>query len=388
MTPLVKYLAIAGSTLTVGISLLLGTVAGAVESHGIGAVPAHPRADNPRSSSIFVYEIKPGSDIQDAIKVVNNTDTKRNIKIYPVDSQHSSDGAFACAQAADKQAAVGTWIKLASERITLEPMSNEVVPFTLQVPQSADSGEHNGCIAVQEDLPPQESSTNGIVLSFRSAIRVAITVPGAIHAKVSFLDIYSEVARDKLRLSPVLKNDGNVSVDADLSVGLKNILGMQVASASGKFSLLKSEESRFNFEVEDPFWGGWYQKVGSINYVPLRENTADQGAKQFAGAQSEWVYINPQPAAALIEIIAVLGIAGGIAYYLWNRQQHRLLATRTTDYRVQPGDNLQALAAGANISWQKLAKLNDLKPPYSLTTGQTIRLPKHSARNKSTTKTV
>lgn len=387
MTVPSRFLAFAGLALLLS-AAFLGSTVGAVESHGIGGVPANPRPNNPRTNSIFVYEIKPGASVKDAIKVVNNTDKKKTIKIYPVDSQHSSDGAFACAQAADKQTAAGTWIKLAKASVTLEPMSNEIVPFTLQLPETIDVGEHNGCIAIQDDRPPKEIGTNGIALSFRSAVRVAVTVPGDIHANVNFLRIDSALTKDMLRLSPVLKNDGNISVDTTLSVGLKNIFGMDAASASGKFSLLKAEEGRVNFEVRSPFWGGWYNKTGTVEYVPLREDTADQGERKVASAPSEWIFVSPHPLAAFIEVAVLFGIVGAAAAYFWHRQQNHLLAQRTIEHTVKPKDTLQSLADHAGISWQRLARLNSLKAPYTLTPGQTIRLPEPPESKKKNAKSV
>lgn len=80
----------------------------AIESAGIGAVPANPRASNSRTQSIFVFESSGGKKLNDAIKIVNNTSQQKTIRVYPVDSQHSSDGAFACAQEADERKSVGS----------------------------------------------------------------------------------------------------------------------------------------------------------------------------------------------------------------------------------------------------------------------------------------
>lgn len=217
---------------------------------------------------------------------------------------------------------------------------------------------------------------------------MAVTVPGDIHANVNFLRIDSALTKDMLRLSPVLKNDGNISVDTTLSVGLKNIFGMDAASASGKFSLLKAEEGRVNFEVRSPFWGGWYNKTGTVEYVPLREDTADQGERKVASAPSEWIFVSPHPLAAFIEVAVLFGIVGAAAAYFWHRQQNHLLAQRTIEHTVKPKDTLQSLADHAGISWQRLARLNSLKAPYTLTPGQTIRLPEPPESKKKNAKSV
>ena len=146
-------------------------------SSAIGAKPAKPRADNQRSNSIFVHQLKPGASVEEAIMVINNTDSEKRINIYGVDSQLASGGTFGCAQKADTPSAVGTWLKLSQPTVTIGPKMTQNVPFTIQVPDNASPGEQNGCIALEDAGQTPVNQGNGIALSFRSAIRVAVTVP-------------------------------------------------------------------------------------------------------------------------------------------------------------------------------------------------------------------
>lgn len=265
--------------------------------------------------------------------------------------------------------------------MTLKPKASKTVPFSLTLPANIEPGEHNGCIAVQESKPTQQSESNGIVLSFRSALRVAITVPGDINAAITFKDIRSEILAEKLLLSPVLQSKGNVSVDSNIRVGLKNVFGVMSAQKGGEFALLREEESRFNFEFDKPFWGGWYQTAGSVDYVPLREDIADRGERKTAQARSEWLFIAPHFGATLIYIVSVVALVGAAVGFGMRRRNFKLLHQATVAYTVQPGDNIQALAERAAIEWRILAKLNNLKAPYSLKSGQTINIPQgHGAK--------
>lgn len=381
MIPILRHRHINNATFISGVIVLIGLLfvfaptARAIESANIGVLPANPRADNPRTNSIFVFEVKPGASAKDGVKVVNNSNETKNILLYAVDAQNSSDGAFACAQKADEQTGVGQWTKLTKTRVTLAPNSTEIVPFTLTMPANADVGEHNGCIAVQEDVPATQDDSSGIVLSFRSALRVAVVVPGDISAKLGFVDIIRETTAQKVRVSPIVKNDGNVSVDASIDVRLVNIFGSEAAQAGGTFVVLSDQESRFNFELDRPFWGGWYQQKVSARYSPLRLTAADPAAAQTTAADPEWVFVGPTPAALLVELGILALLIGGAAYVLWRRQQQKLLAARTDIYIVEAGDNLQSIATEVNANWRRLAKLNQLKPPYALAPGQEIKVP-------------
>lgn len=371
-----KYLLLLPLVLLVSVLLLPFEQVGAVESYGIGAMPAHPRADNPRTTSIFVYESEPGSVTEDAVKLINNTDEQRTVKVYAVDSQHSSDGAFACAQAVDEKKDVGAWLTLQTNEVTLEPNSNKEVSFSVKVPATAETGEHNGCIAIEDTKAPTQQVGNGIVLSFRSALRVAVTVPGNIEANLAFTNLIINEQKDKLMISPILKNTGNVSVDASVKISLNTFFGGRVASSEGTFVVLNKNESRFNFELEKPFWGGWYTLSTNADYALLQQAPSGEDDRQAADGSSRMLFIAPQPAATLLYSLAALAALGTGIYLVWRRRQFALMHQATGAYTVKPGDNLQALAERASVNWRKLAKLNNLKPPYSLRSGQVIRVPK------------
>jgi hypothetical protein len=365
------------------VAFFIAAPAQAIESFGIGAVPANPKADNPRTKSIFVYEADKGAVLKDGIRVINNSTTKRVIKAYPVDSERSSDGAFACAQAVEVKKEVGSWIQLDKNEVTLEAGQGEVIPFTVRLPETAEVGEHNGCIAIEEIKPPTESDSNGIVLSFRSALRVAIIVPGEISAKLEFLSLKSENKASKLVVSPTVRNTGNISVDAQLNVTLKNAFGYQVAGTAGQFAILTNDESRFNFEFDMPFWGGWYKMDADASYQPLRLDANNQDKRESTKATPEWVYVAPQTLAVFIYILVPLLVAGAIAAFILRRRHWRLIHQHTHIHRVMAGDTLQKLAAGCGINWKKLAKINGLKPPYTLELGQKIKLPDNNRLSRA-----
>lgn len=360
----------------IGTAVFFGTQpVRAVESFGIGAIPANPQPDNPRTKSIFVYDTPAGKVVNDGVRVINNSQSTRTMKVYAVDSEQSSDGAFACAQAAQTPKDVGSWIKLQKTEVTLDPGKSEVVPFTLTTPPNVDVGEHDGCIAIEESKPPAQSSNNGIVLSFRSALRVAAIVPGDISAKLQFIEVKDNMIQNKLVLSPVLKNTGNISVDAGIHVGLVNVFGQQVSGDEGQFAVLTKNESRFNFETTPPFWGGWYKLQSSADYQPLRQSLAKNTPKATVEGPSRWLYVAPHPLALLIYAVVIVGLVVGSAWWVIRRRTWRFMHQHATMYVIEEGDNLQTLAASHKVNWKILAKLNKLRPPYALKPGQHLKIP-------------
>lgn len=368
-------------TIVLSISLLAMSVmsvvphsVNAIESFGVGAVPANPRIDNKRSQSIFVHELDPNESIKDAVRVVNNTDQEKTIAVYPVDSQQASDGAFACAQAADPKKNVGNWIKLEKEQLVLPAHTMETISFTITAPKDASVGEHNGCIAIQ-DLKRNEANSNGIVLSFRSALRVAIMVPGEVRTGLDFKTLKTELTNKNIKATPSFRNTGNVSLDTDVRVTVDNLFGLQVAAAGGIFPILRDTTSQFNFELKRPFWGGWYKVGGNATYEAIQ--TADKKNARSApiAITSAWLFVKPQPAALAVEIGSLLAVGAAATYIIWRVRRTRLLDRYAIIYKVQDDDDIETIAAHHDVSWKTLAKMNHLRPPYQLTVGQSLKVP-------------
>lgn len=115
---------------------------------------------------------------------MNNTQEKKTFLVYASDSTPSTDGAFACKQFTEEKKDVGSWIELSKTEVTLDPGTNQIVPFTITVPKNAGVGEHNGCILIQEKKDAPKDEQAGMSLSVRTGIRVAITIPGELQRKL------------------------------------------------------------------------------------------------------------------------------------------------------------------------------------------------------------
>lgn len=354
-------------------SIIYSVPAQAIEQGGVGGRPAHPKADNIRSESIFVHQLKPGEVAKDGVEVINNTAETKRILVYAVDSQVSSGGAFACAQAADAPVAVGQWIALPKKEVTLASGSKQIVDFTVATPKDASPGEHNGCIVVQDTKQRSSPDSNGIVLTMRSAIRIAVTVPGDIQKGLVFTGLgMASKGSDNVLLSAGLKNNGNVSLDTQLDVRLVYAVGLAAVKAGGNFPVLSSSEGRFNFEAERPFWGGWYRLSATAKYNDNPETSLGEGKPTASIRQSQWLYIAPDPMAVAIEITLFVFVATA-ATLLARRNLHtKQIKKAAKKHIVSSGENLHTIAKKYHMPWKQLARLNKLRPPYQLDSGQSL----------------
>lgn len=348
-----------------------------VGAGGIGGRPAYPRDDNERSKSIFIHTIDAGSSVDDGVKIINNSEATKTIAVYATDSVRSSDGAFACAQMVEPKNIVGSWITLTKEKVTLEPSQSEIVPFTITVPSNADVGEHNGCIVMQESVEAKNVE-NGIGLSFRSAIRVALLVPGAISKQLSIESLDVSKNSDSITLTPFVRNTGNVSLDVDVKSSLRRLFGGTVSEIGGEYPVLRDQTSSWNFNHDSPFWGGWYKTSVAASY--------DSNVDSFLGdeetivkdlnLQGKTIFVMPALLALAVYLGALVVLVAVAVFIVRRIRKNRHIQKTWATFSVEKDDNIKQLAQRHDTSWKQIAKTNGIKAPYTLHEGQKIKLPK------------
>jgi len=390
----------------------------AISYGGIGGRPAFPRTDNPRTADIFVRTLQPGAIADEGVYVINSTDQQKKLMVYSADSTPSTEGGFACKQlaesnqplAATKQG-VGSWVQfklfdqtastslnpaddqdqdglsngqeLAHDTnpynqdtdgdgftdkqevdsgydplqpvvITLAAGSQQLLPFTISAPQTADVGEHDGCILIQEKKD-QQAGQAGITLATRTGLRVAVTVPGDIVRLLAIrgLDVLPGANGGKI-IRPQVENTGNVSIDAEVQVITRDIFGRAVITHGGAYSILRGDATSWNYEIPASFWGGWYTSGLTVSYDANQQATtgADTaGAKTTLTATTKRYFMAPSVAAVIIYSCVVLFFILVIGLWIWAVKRKKLIATTWVPYTVAEGDDIKLLAHAGLVSW-------------------------------------
>lgn len=349
----------------------------AIEYGGFGGRPAYPRADNPRTESIFVHTLEPGAVQKEGVTVINNSSETKTVLVYAADSTPSTGGAFACKQFAEEQKDVGSWIKLEKTEIKLPAGSTQLVPFTITVPANAGVGEHNGCILIQEKKEKKWDQP-GVNLSIRTGLRVALTVPGEIERKLEVLGFDYKRQNGTIILHPQVKNIGNVSIDTDVSVVTRYFFGVKYAEQWWQYPVLRGEVSDWNFDLKKPFWGWLYRSSFSVSYDPNPEaqvwNNTD-GALVTLDGPAVWFLTFPTLLGFIVELIFVAILVALVFLYIVARRREQWVINHWVKYTLKNQTDITTLAAEHDVSWKLLAKVNRLKPPYTLKKGDIIRVP-------------
>lgn len=376
--PKVVRVSIGAVFVSVGLAgLCLMPASATPSSGGVGGRPANPDPTNPRTQSIFIYNLERAQTKSDQVIVSNNSDESQIINLYAVDGVVSNTGAYTCEQQAEVPQGVGSWLKLSTDQVTLAAHENKKVDFTFSVPATADVGEHDGCLVFQSATDQGQMSGNVRILT-RQAIRVIETVPGTLHRSISIEQFSVEQKKDTQTFALTIGNTGNVSADVDAEVTLRNIFNHQVYQNGGGYPVLANKKLSLNF-VNDKrlFFGGWYTAQATVSYDsrPGTFGTADASHLLTERSKQITIFITPQPLAILLYSVVLVMVFGALGWVILRRRERvtaqRIWHTKT----IAPGDTIASLAQEYHVSWKKIAAINHLLAPYTLTVGDTIKLP-------------
>lgn len=369
--------------LALGVLTLPAAVVGA-QSGGIGGRVANPDPDNPRTQSIFIYTLEHGETKEDQILVVNRTEEEQTIRLGSVDGVVTNTGDYTCRQEAEPVEDSGGWVQLSKTEVVLPPDGEELVDFTVTVPETADVGEHNSCLTLQAVEPEDEAVSGGIRLRTRQAIRMIVTIPGELTRDISIERFTATHDIGGQNYSLTAANKGNVSADIYMRVQLTSWLNnpwftVKGAETGGEYPLVPGESLTKGFTTSlQPLFGGWYKATPSLRYdkrFGAFGTQNDQAVYETITGEPVNMFFWPTPLGWVI-IAIILGLIVTIIWRTTSRaKRHRKLKRSARKYKVQKSDTIQSLADKSQVSWQELAKLNKLSAPYLLKEDQEILLP-------------
>ena len=192
------------------------------------ATPAAPKpifgmrpaavGQTPLPGGHFTYSVPAGSTVTDAVVAENLTDEPLTLELFGADLVPLKGGGFGLTQLGAPTQQVGAWLRLSTSTVTLAPLQQESVPFTVQVPRDELSGDYGGAVVAQNS----PSSKTGVALQFRVGLQVRIHVTGQNpHLAAQLGPISKHTSGRSMGFSATLTNTGNESFTFNGTVQLR-----------------------------------------------------------------------------------------------------------------------------------------------------------------------
>lgn len=357
---------------------LLITTIGLIALLNIPLATASPTViPGPPHDRQFNLQVDAGTKQSSTIIVKNLGVAPANYKIYGVDATQSAQGTFALTTQTAEQRHIGTWIKFENTDITVPPEEELVVPFLIDVPASATPGAYAGGIAVEDkgkNSSPSSDGGSSVSVSSRFIVKIFLNVPGEKIHQYEWNDFRYSYADQNThaRFTFEVSNTGNTillvepKVELDGYPALKQpIIELPVATIQPG---TKSQTIDLRLTEKPPV--GFYRATGTLTFSELdilkneKINPVTE-TRQLTINLTPWYYI-----AIILAIFATLILTPIIFYY-----HRRNFLKKCSRYTVAEGDTIISVAETCEADWTRIAKINKIKPPYTLTVNAKLLIP-------------
>lgn len=185
------------------------------------------------SPPVMEIEADPGSSIERAIEVGNETDQERiyvvGVKKFEMTGEEGQQ-KFIPAEEVD-DFGLTSWIKYEEKEIIIPPKGSKNFVFTIEVPKSADPGGHYASIYFSSGKPSGENgeeSKVGMEAQIHSLILARVS--GDILEKVEIESFELKGRKNSINRLPIafvwkIKNSGNVHARAQGNIEIKDMFG-------------------------------------------------------------------------------------------------------------------------------------------------------------------
>lgn len=256
----------------------------------------------------FQYAVKAGTSVQDAVEVINLTDERLTVRMYEADLEQTADGAVSPAQATDEMDAVGKWMELERDSVSLPPKGRKYVSFTVDVPKGVRPGDYLGAVVGSVDAEP---AANGLRVESRVALTARVRVPGKpqLAAEIGPL----RTGDDGRSFTVELRNTGNLFFTTvgtvDVQSGGRRVASLRLQPPD--VYLIPDGRATFRATWNSP------PLFGSRTAVASFDTTAPDEA--FHRLSGDAVALSYFPTTQIVVAVIVLGAMGALLLVLRRR---------------------------------------------------------------------
>ncbi len=355
--------------LTIGIISFLNFTA--ITSADYTVVPAPPYERQ------FNIEAEPGSR-QSASVIIKNIGNKAvSLNLYGADATQSAQGTFALTTNTAEQRHIGTWITFEEPEVTVPAGEEITVPFILEIPDSATPGSYAGGIAVENMNGISGKTTEetpSVSISSRFIVRMYVSIPGEKIHQYEWKDFsYSYSSENShAKVTFEVSNTGNTILLVDPKVELDGFPALKQPVIELPTATIQpgTQSQTIDLRLTEKPPAGFYLTTGTLTFSELdivnnKKMNSETESRQLMINLTPWYFI------AIIIIVILVLIFVPLVLYLRSKAYYK----KCVSYTVAENDTVITIAKDRGVKWEKIAKLNKLKPPYTLEVGQHILIP-------------
>lgn len=215
--------------LLVATAVLLG-VAGPVSANHeparLGLTPVD------QDGTYFEITLEPGEARGLKVEAANFGHEETLARTYAADVYSIVNGGFGADLFGERPSGTTLWMNYPSQEITLGPDDAIVIDFQVEVPENTPPGEYVTALVIENAEPVRGSGTIAVDQVNRSAIAVAIEVPGERTPALSIGEIRHQEVTGLSVVSFEVDNPGNVHLRPTGEFVLRNGAGTGIAASS------------------------------------------------------------------------------------------------------------------------------------------------------------
>lgn len=303
-------------------------------SWSVRPTPTESDPDRPN----FGYDIEPGANVTDSIRVRNYSDEPLELDVYASDAITTSTGALDLLPAGEQPTDVGAWITLEESELDVPAQDFVDIPFTLTVPADAEPGDHTGGIVTSHRTPGVDGQGQAVVLDRRLGSRVHVRVDGPLRPRLEISDVdvsytgtLNPIGTGDLHVVYTVTNAGNVRLGAEQVVTSQGRFGFpgRTATPESMGELLPGNSLTFAVDVEDVWPTGRTTATIELTPVPTRDGDVFERDTPVATASATTPTIPWTLLAALVVLVATALL------WRWSRRRRERREAALVESAVQ-----------------------------------------------------
>ena len=173
----------------------------------------------------FVYELTPGSIIEDQLTVSNHGEVPVTVNLYPADASTGAAGGVVVDTETSTPKLMGSWINLEREQITVPASSAINIDFSINVPDSPPHGKLAAGIVAQDIEISEGTSALSVSSVQRSVVMILGTAPGELIPDLKIKSVETGHSSGLPSFGIDLSNEGTTYVHPQGRLQVENTSG-------------------------------------------------------------------------------------------------------------------------------------------------------------------